>query len=97
MLSPIQLRAEDLELDTPVQETRARLEGRGITVVDLLPALSPAERDGNTCATRDSHWSERGNEVAAEVLAETLEATVRRIAEAKQAPTSGDEQQQRNR
>jgi hypothetical protein len=97
VLSPIQLRAEDLELDTPVHETRARLEDRGITVVDLLPALSPAERDGNTCATRDSHWSERGNEVAAEVLAETLDATVRRIAEAKQAPTSGDEQQQRNR
>lgn len=97
VLSPLQLHEQDLDLDTPARETRARLAGRGITVIDLLPALSAAERDGNTFATRDSHWNERGNEVAAEVLAETLEATVRRIAETKQAPTSGDGQQQHSR
>ena len=51
------------DLDAPARGTRARLEGRGITVVDLLLALSAAERDGNTFATRDSHWNERGNEV----------------------------------
>jgi hypothetical protein len=97
VLSQLRLHERDLDLDAPARETRARLEGRGIPVIDLLPALSAAERGGNTFATRDSHWNERGNGVAAELLAETLEATVRRIAEAKQAPTSGDGQQPRSR
>jgi len=96
-LSKLQLHEQDLDLDAPARETRARLEGRGITVVDLLPALSAAERDGNTFATRDSHWNERGNEVAAELLAETLEAEVRRIGETKptQAPSDGRQQSTR--
>ena len=89
-LSQLQLREQDLDLDTPARETRAHLEGRGIAVIDPLPALSAAERDGNVFATRDSHWNERGNEVAAAFLASSLEATVRRVAAAKQAPRSED-------
>ena len=96
-LSQLHVQERDLDLDTPARETRARLEGRGVTVIDLLPALSAAEPGGNTYATRDSHWNERGNEVAAEVLAEALEATVRRIAETKPAPASEAGPQQRSR
>jgi hypothetical protein len=96
-LSQLQVREQDLDLDAPARETRAGLEGRGIPVIDLLPALSAAERDGPTYASRDSHWNERGNEVAAEVLAQTLEATVRRIAQTKPAPTSGNGQPERDR
>ena len=80
-LSQLQLREQDLDLDAPARETRAHLEARGVAVIDLLPALAAAELDGNTYEPRDSHWNERGNEVAADVLAESLEATVRRIAE----------------
>ncbi len=87
-LTQLQLRDQDVDLDTPARETRLHLDGRGIAVIDLLPALSAAERDGNVYATRDSHWNERGNEVAAEFLAATLESAVRRIAATKQAPTS---------
>ncbi len=79
VLSQLQLREQDLDLDAPAHETRAHLEARGVAVIDLLPALAAAERDGNTYAPRDSHWNERGNEVAAETLARALEATVRRV------------------
>ncbi len=92
VLSQLKLREQDLDLDTPTREARARLDARGVTVIDLLPALSAADRDGNTYATRDSHWNERGNEVAAEALAAALEASVRRIAESKPAALSHDPQ-----
>jgi hypothetical protein len=91
-LSQLQLREQDLDLDAPARETRAHLEARGVAVIDLLPALVAAERDGNTYAPRDSHWNERGNEVAAEVLAESLEATVRRIAETRSSKSRVDAQ-----
>jgi hypothetical protein len=41
---------------------------------------------------RDSHWNERGNAVAAEVLAQMLEAPVRRIAAARDAAPPADAQ-----
>jgi hypothetical protein len=91
-LSQLQLREQDLDLDAPARATRAHLEARGVAVIDLLPALAAAERAGNTYAPRDSHWNERGNEVAAEVLAESLEAAARRIAETKPAQTRVDAQ-----
>ena len=97
VLSQLRLQERDVDLDAPAREMRAGLEGRGIAVIDPLPALAAAERDGNVYATRDSHWNERGNEVAAEVLAEALEAPLRRIAEAKHAATSAAAQPQRNR
>ncbi len=92
VLSQLQLREQDLDLDVPARATRAHLEARGVAVIDLLPALAAAERGGNTYAPRDSHWNERGNEVAAEVLAESLEAAVRRIAETKPSQTRADAQ-----
>ena len=92
VLSHLQLRERDLDLDIPARETRAHLEARGVAVIDLLPALAAAERDASTYAPRDSHWNERGNEVAAEVLAGTLEAAVRRIAETKPSQTRADAQ-----
>lgn len=92
VLSQLQLREQDLDLDIPARETRLHLEVRGVAVIDLLPALAAAERDGNTYALRDSHWNERGNEVAAEVLAESLEAAVRRIADSKPSQARADAQ-----
>ena len=83
---------DERDLDTPARETRGGLERRGIAVIDLLPALAAAERDGRTYATRDSHWNERGNAVAAEVLAQMLEAPVRRIAAARDAAPPADAQ-----
>ena len=96
-LAAFQLREQDLDLDTPARETRGGLERRGIAVIDLLPALAAAERDGRTYATRDSHWNERGNAVAAEVLAEMLEAPVRQIAAARDAAPPADAQPRGNR
>jgi len=92
VLSQLQLREQDLDLDLPARETSAHLEAGGVAVIDLLPPLAAAERDGSTYALRDSHWNERGNEVAADVLAETLAAAVRRIAEAKPSQTRVDAQ-----
>lgn len=82
-LASLQLREEDLDLDLPARTTREHLEARGAIVIDLLPALSDAERDGNTYALRDSHWNEHGNAVAAQAIAEALAPAVERVAAVK--------------
>jgi hypothetical protein len=82
-LAALRLREEDLDLDRPARETRRHLEDRGAIVVDLLPALSAAERDGSTYALRDSHWNDRGNAVAALAIADALASPVQRIAATK--------------
>jgi hypothetical protein len=86
VLASLALQEGDLDLDRPARATRAALESRGVTVIDLLPPLAAAERDAPTYALRDSHWNERGNAVAARALAEALEPPVRRIAATKSAP-----------
>jgi hypothetical protein len=84
-LASLQLREEDLDLGFPARATRERMEAGGAIVIDLLPALSDAERDGNTYALRDSHWNERGNAIAAQAIAEALAAPVQRIVATKSA------------
>jgi hypothetical protein len=86
VIASLSLTEDDLDLDAPAKATRAALEPRGVAVIDLLPPLAAAERDAPSYAPRDSHWNERGNAVAAEALAEALEAPVRRIAATKLAP-----------
>jgi hypothetical protein len=80
VLASLALQEGDLDLDQPARATQAALAARGVAVIDLLPPLADAERDAPTYSPRDSHWNARGNAVAAQVLADALEAQVRRIA-----------------
>jgi alginate O-acetyltransferase complex protein AlgJ len=85
VLASLGLEEGDLDLDQPARATRAALEARGVAVIDLLPPLADAERGAPTYALRDSHWNERGNAIAAQALADALEAQTRRMAAAKSA------------
>jgi hypothetical protein len=80
VLARLQLAEPDLDLERTARETRAYFEPKGIPVIDLLPALTTAEAEESAYALRNTHWNERGNAVAARVLAEALEPKVRALA-----------------
>jgi len=80
VLARLQLAEADLDLERTARETRAYFEPKGIPVIDLLPALTTAEAEESAYALRNTHWNERGNAVAARVLAEALEPKVRALA-----------------
>ena len=77
VLERVQVAEADLDLERPGRETRGHFEPRNVAVVDLLPALTAAEREEPTYAPRNSHWNERGNAVAARQLAESLAPMLR--------------------
>jgi hypothetical protein len=53
-----------LDLDQPSRLMRARLEGRGLAVLDVLPEFRAADRSGpRLYGTVDQHLSPRGHEV----------------------------------
>jgi hypothetical protein len=58
--------------DLPQRRIGRWAEERGVRVLDLLPALREAEREGRTYHLRDTHWNAHGNRVAARELARAL-------------------------
>jgi hypothetical protein len=64
--------AFDREL--PQKKLAAWAAARNARLLDLLPALREAEREGRTYHLRDTHWNARGNAVAARELAQALVA-----------------------
>jgi hypothetical protein len=68
---PVRARAL-FDRENPQERIRAWAAKRGARVVDLLPALRAAEREGRTYHLRDTHWNARGNTVAGGVLARAL-------------------------
>jgi hypothetical protein len=83
LLARLHLAEADLDLEHPDRVTRDHFAAQGVAVIDLLAALTVAEQSGSTYAPRNSHWNERGNEVAARSLADGLEPVVRELATAK--------------
>ena len=75
-----QVAEEDLDLEYPGRATRNHFEPAGVRVIDLLPALTAAEREMPTYALRNSHWNERGNAIAAREIADSLAPLVRELA-----------------
>jgi hypothetical protein len=67
------LDAEEYEIDLPQQYLRAYAASRRLPVVDLTPAFREEGGRGGLYLPQDTHYNDRGNELAAEVLAETLE------------------------
>ena len=53
---------------------RQLLAGTGIEYVDLLPPLRAAAGGGQLYFARDTHWTARGHEVAAQALAHFVAA-----------------------
>jgi len=80
VLERVQIGEADLDLDHPARETRNHFEPKKVLVIDLLPALTAAERDAPTYALRNTHWNERGNAIAARQIAESLAPMVRELA-----------------
>ena len=56
------------DFDAPNARLRAYLEGRGVSVLDLLPVLRAAHADGRVYKPRDTHWNVRGNRIAAQEI-----------------------------
>ncbi len=54
------------------RQLATRLASAGFRVLDLLPALREAERNGRTYHPRDTHWNAHGNRVAGRALASFL-------------------------
>ena len=77
VLERVQVAEADLDLEHPGRETRTHFEPEKCSVIDLLPALTAAEREEPTYALRNSHWNERGNAIAARQIADSLAPMLR--------------------
>jgi hypothetical protein len=77
VLERVQVAESDLDLERTWRETRTHFEAENVLVVDLLPALTAAEREESTYALRNSHWNERGNTIAARQIADALAPMLR--------------------
>ena len=60
------------ERQSPQQRIRAYGNKNDIPVLDLLPALLEAEKDGRTYHLRDTHWNALGNRIAGGEVASFL-------------------------
>lgn len=60
------------DLRIPQQRLAAWAAGRGIELVDLLPAFREANRGNSFYHTVDAHWNEAGHRLAAERIYEEL-------------------------
>lgn len=57
---------------SPQQRVRAYGSEHNIPVLDLMPALREAEKDGRTYHLRDTHWNAHGNRIAGKQVADFL-------------------------
>ena len=66
---------EDQRLDGIHRAFYDQLEAEGVTVLDLYPAFADARdsEGGEPYCRQDSHWSGRGCEIAAQLIAEAVE------------------------
>jgi hypothetical protein len=69
--------AEAFDRELPSRRLRDFFAQRGVPCLDLLPPLRAAEREGPTYAALDTHWNERGNDVAAAELLRWLSGPAR--------------------
>jgi hypothetical protein len=72
ILSSRGTRREDYDFDRPQRVLIRTLEAAGIEVLDLLPIFLRASSGDELYRPQDTHWNRRGNEVAAESLADFL-------------------------
>ncbi len=72
VLSSTGTRFEDYDFDRPQRVLGKALESEGIEVLDLLPVFSRASSGDALYRPQDTHWNRRGNEIAAESLADFL-------------------------
>jgi hypothetical protein len=66
--------ASQYDRDFPQAELLRFFENLKIPVLDLLPILREAQRDGPTYHLRDTHWNERGNRIAGLAIAEAIQS-----------------------
>lgn len=60
------------ERDRPQKIITAFCVEKGISLLDLLPALRSAEKQGRSYRLQDTHWNARGNRVAGERISEAI-------------------------
>lgn len=63
---------ERYDFDSPSDRMRRFLEAEGVPVLDLLPVLRAASRDGEVYKPRDTHLNIRGNRIVAEEIYQRL-------------------------
>ena len=71
------LHEEDFDLEKPQRILAERAAARGIALIDLLPVLRAARADGGPPLyfPRDTHWTPRGHQVAADAILRQLAAS----------------------
>jgi len=72
VLSSTGTRIEDYDFDRPQRVLGKALESEGVEVLDLLPIFRRASSGDALYRPQDTHWNRRGNEIAAESLADFL-------------------------
>jgi hypothetical protein len=76
---PLEQGRASFDRELPQKKLAGWAAARGARLLDLLPALREAEREGRTYHRRDTHWNARGNAVAAHELARALLAHVEAV------------------
>ena len=69
----------DYDLGRPQRRLREFLDAAGILHLDLLPDFRDISRHEVLYIPEDTHWNDRGNELAAQLLAEHLAAVQQRV------------------
>jgi hypothetical protein len=65
-------RDDEFDLDLPQRALQRYCTHRGVACLDLLPAFRVAAAQGALYLPRDSHYNERGNELAAQQIRDYL-------------------------
>jgi hypothetical protein len=77
---------EAYDLALPQKFLHAYAADRDMPLVDLTAAFREQGSEGGLYLSRDTHYNDAGNRLAAEVLAEALEPHVVRIADERLSP-----------
>lgn len=62
------LSGEDFDVELPQKLLHKFLDSRGIPYVDLLDEFKSQGKNGGLYVPRDTHWNDKGNELAASIL-----------------------------
>jgi hypothetical protein len=71
--------ANQLDFSEPQKTLSTQYNNLGITTIDLLPRFVEVGKDHRLYLLRDTHWNEDGNELAAEVLYDSIYESVRHM------------------